>query len=809
MIRNYVLVAFRNIRRHKVFSFINILGLAVSMSVCLGIIMLVADQLSYDRYNTKHDRIYRVVTRNLNPDGSSAGNDYSTSPQMLAQALTEDFTGVEKAVRFRRGFGNTWIDKEPEFDVNIPVAGLFADPDALDVFEWELEHGDAKTALVKPHSVVLTRKAANKLFKQPNPVGETIKVGRLGVYTVTGVMKEKNQKTHIAFEALASYATLKSLEADSIFSKTDNDYGSWTAGWVYLLLEKGHRAQEIEKNLAAIAKKHEGEKAATEAKNKFHFYLQSLTNITPGPFINNPIGPFMPNLFVYFFGGLAGIVMLTSCFNYTNLSIARSLTRAREIGVRKVNGANRFQIFSQFLSESVIIALCSLALGVMLLLVVKPFLLSLEFAQMLHWDLQGSASVYLVFVLFSLIVGLLAGIFPAAVLSKFKPVKVLKGAGSMRLFSKMGLRKTLLVGQFALSLIFILSVLVLYNQLNLFVRADHGFDMANKINVRVKGVAVQTLQAELSRYSNIQNVAAASHIPATGVTFSDGFKRSPLDTEDTSLDYFFVDANYLDNMNVALVAGRNFKTADGAANKHFLLINETAQRDLHFNTPADALGEVLYLNDDSIKFEIIGVVKDYNHQFMMSKIEGMTLRYDEEQYRVLQVKYSGNHDQAVKSIERAWTRANPGMKLDYKDFDEEVRFLYNFIFKDLVGVIGVIAFMAIFISCLGLLGMATYATETRLKEISIRKILGSTDQALVVLLSKSFLILLAIAVVIAVPAAWFLNNLWLQMIAYHTEFSFGVICSGVLILIVMGMLTVGSQTVRAAFANPVDNLKNE
>jgi putative ABC transport system permease protein len=809
MIRNYILVALRNIRRHKFFSLINILGLAVSMSVCLGIIMLVADQMMYDQYNTKRDRIHRVITRHLNPDGSGAGNDYSTSPQPLAASLLDDYTGVEKAVRLRRGFGNTWMEMEPDFDVNIPLGGLFADPDALDVFEWELEHGDAKTALTKPYSVVLTRKAANKLFKQPNPVGEVIKVGRLGEYTVTGVLKEKNQKSHIVFEALASYSTIKSLEADSIFSKEDGEYGNWTSGWVYLLLEEGHSPKEIERHLHDITKKNLPERESAADEHIYQFYLQNLTSITPGPFINNPIGPFMPMIFVYFFGGLALLVMLTSCFNYTNLSIARSLTRAREIGVRKVNGANRLQIFSQFMSESVVIALFALGLALLLLMVVKPFMLHLKFAQVLKWDLEANYLVFGVFVVFSLVVGLLAGLFPAVVLSKFKPVKVLKGAGSMRLFSRMGLRKSLLVGQFALSLLFIISVLLLYNQLKLFVNADHGFDMANKINVRAKDISLQAMQSELSKYSNIQNVAASSHIPATGVTYGDGFKRTLDEAEDTGVDYFYVDENYLANMDIELLAGRNFRDADGESNKNFLVINETAVKKFQFTSPSDALGQEIYAARDSVKFEIIGVVKDYNHQFMMAKIDPMALRFDTKEFKVLQVKYSGSHDQAVKTIEKAWGKVNPNLKLDYKDFEEEVRFFYNTIFSDFVTIVGVIAFMAIFISCLGLLGMATYATETRLKEISIRKVLGSSDGALVMLLSRGFLRLLCIAVFIAVPAAWFINNLWLELIAYRTEFSVAVIGLGILILLFLGGLTVGSQTIRAAFTNPVDNLKNE
>src|SRR6188768_1108757 len=260
MIKNYFTVALRSLRRHKFFSFINIFGLSISMSVCLGIIMLVADQMMYDRYNTKRDRVYRVITKYLNGDGTDPGNDYSTSPAPVAQTLLDDYTGVEKAVRIRRGFGNDWIELEPNRDINVPLGGFFVDPGALDLFEYELEYGNPKTALTEPYSVVLTKAAVKKLFKQDNPVGEVVRVGKLGEYKVTGVIKDKGQKSHIVFEALASYSTIKSLEADSTFERDKSEWGNWTAGWVYLLLEEGHTPKEIEQHLAAIAKNQRPEK---------------------------------------------------------------------------------------------------------------------------------------------------------------------------------------------------------------------------------------------------------------------------------------------------------------------------------------------------------------------------------------------------------------------------------------------------------------------------------------------------------------------------------------------------------------------
>lgn len=807
MIKNYILVAFRSLTRNRFFSIINIFGLAISMSICLGIIMLVADQVTYDRYNSKRGRVYRVVTQNLNPDGSPSGNDYATTPLQMASTLTENYTGVEKATRIRRGFGNNWI----EFDqnVNIPLAGFFVDPQALDIFEYELEYGDATTALLEPYSVVLTKKAARKLFKQENPVGEIIKVGKLGEYKVTGVIKEKIYKSHIVFEALASYATVQSLEANGTLGKDDN-WDNYTAGWVYLLADSKSTPLEIERHLKDIAAKHLPNKESGSDKGMYKFYLQNICEITPGPFINNPIGPFMPMIFVYFFGGLALIVMLTSCFNYTNLSIARSLTRAREIGVRKVNGANRFQIFSQFIAEAVVLSLIALLASLVLLVLVKPFLINLKFAQVLRWDLEGNVYVYALFVAFSIVVGLLAGFFPAVILSKFQPVKVLKNAGGrLKLFSRLGLRKTLLVAQFALSLIFIISVVLLYNQLTLFIKADHGFDMQNKIVVKLNDTPYKLLSNELKQHSIIENVAASSHVPAAGITYGESYKKEITEGENVMLDYYAVDENYLSNLDIALIAGENFKEAAEETNKHYILLNESAVKAFHFSSVHDAVGKYLFKDSDSSKFTIIGVVKDYNHQILMSKINPMALIYNPEQYHLLQVKYSGSYEQAAKALEAAWLKVNPAFKIDYKSLEEEIQFFYKTIFSDFVSIIAVISILAITISCLGLLGMATYTTETRLKEISIRKVLGSSDRALVLLLSKGFIKLLCISIVIAIPLSWLINNLWLEKIAYRTTLDFSVIGTGISIVLILGGITIGSQTLRAAYANPVDNLKNE
>ena len=815
MLRNYIKTAFRSLLRHRFFSFINIFGLAVAMALSMCIIMLVADQMQYDRYNTRKERIYRINSIPFGRNGEKF-SETATTTLPLKQELMENYTGVEKSVRIMRGFGNMWLELGQ--NVNIPIAGYFADPEVLDVFQYELEYGDPFTALNEPYSVVLTKKTAKKLFRQENPVGETFKVGVEGPYKVTGVLKDTGHKTHIAFDAFASMATVKSLAAIGKHNKDlDNglrgkDLDNWynyTAGWVYVLLEEGKTVADLQPSLEKIEKKYFTTLSNPDTQRKVTYAPIHLMDITPGSNINNAIGPVLPWIFVYFFAGLAGVVMLTSCFNFTNLSIARSLTRAREIGVRKVTGAARWQIFLQFLSESVIVALIALLASIVLLVVLKPLILQLSFAQIMRWDLEANYFIYGIFLVFAIVVGVLAGFFPAVVLSGFQPVKVLKSLNTMRLFSSMRLRKTLLMTQFTFSLIFILSVIVVFNQLQLFLRSDHGFNMENIMIVGLSNTSPETIKTELLKYPNIENVSSVSHIPAAGINYGEGFKRSLEEKEWTDISYYSVDEDYLRNIDVELLTGSYFTAQNGASNKNLIVLNETAVKAFHFNSPLEAVGQEIIIKNDSSHKQIIGVVKDYNHTMLMEKLEPMALIYNPDEFRLIQVKYNGTFEQAGKTIEAGWSNINPGLKVDHKDFYTEIHKIYDIVFGDLVSILSVIAFLAILISCLGLLGMATYTTETRVKEISIRKVLGSSNGSIIYLLSKGFVSILLASILIAVPAAYFINNLWLEQLAYHVSMDAITIFLGVLALLLFGIVTIGSQTWRAAYINPVDNLKSE
>lgn len=802
MLRNYFITAIRNLARHKFFSIINIAGLAVSMAVVMGIIMLIADQMTYDRFNTNRERIFRINTVPLDEHGILLSAQ-ATTTLPLREELLDHYPFVEKAVRIVRGFGNHWLQIEQ--NVNIPVSGYFVDPEFLDVFQLELQTGNPATALAEPNSVVLTPETARKLFGDKDPMGQTFKVGEDGPYKVTGVLKKSEHKTHIAFDALASISSINTPGRD----KDLKDWYQYTAGWVYVMVQPNTPESQLTAALHAISKKHFAVLPDPETEQKIDFQAQRLTGITPGPFISNPIGPSFPWMFVWFFGGLGAIIMICSALNFVNLSVARSLTRSREIGVRKVAGARRWQLFIQFEIESVLVSLMAMCMGFLLLWLCRSAILELHFAQLLHWDFEFNYAVAGVLLIFAVATGLLSGIFPALTLSGFQPLTILNGSSGVKIFSRMGMRKALLITQFTFSLIFILTSFMVFSQLELFMHAGHGFTMDHKLVVYLEGNQSGPLKNELLKYSNIESVTAASHIPASGESRGSTYRTSQAGSDWTEISHFAVDDDYMSNMDLTLIAGRFISKDDEQTGRKVIVLNEQAVKAFHFASPQEALGQELINQSDSSRVEVIGVVKDYNHSILFERITPMGLIDDPSQFQILQVKYSGGYDQATATAAKVWAKVSPAVKSDFRDFDSEVHKIYDIFFGDILHVLEVIAGLAIIISCMGLLGMATYAIETRLKEIAIRKVLGSSMRSIIYLLSKGFLAIVVVAVMIAVPMAYFMNNLWLEQIAYHVNMSVSAMLFGVFILSLFALLTIATQTFRAAFVNVIKTLKAE
>ena len=583
----------------------------------------------------------------------------------------------------------------------------------------------------------------------------------------------------------------------------DSSLDTWldrSRGWTYVKLEPGVSPASIESHLDVLGHAQYDEIENMDAT----FFLQNLGAINPGPMMGNQIGPGMPIVMVWFLVALALIVIISSAFNYTNLSIARSMGRAREVGVRKIFGAVRKEVFVQFLMESIVIAIVAYGFSMVIVQFLRPVFLELNFSQLLDFDLHQSMSVYLINLAFAMAVGLLAGVLPAWFHSSVKALQALKNLSGVKVFSRLGFRKFLIVVQFSLSLFLVMTVWLIYNQMNYMISKEYGFDADNNIVIQLFDSPRDRLTAELSKYPSLVNVSAAGFTPASGTSSERVIEQGE---EEKKINVHYVDEHYLENMDIALLAGGNFVNT---VYERKVLLNEEAVEALGFTSAYDAVGQSLDLRDDSLNIEVIGVIASYHHETLFSEIKPLMLMYEPSQFNILQVKInSANYQTAIEDIEAAWATVNPSLQIEYKLLSEEIAFFADMMFGDMTKIIGFISFLAILISCLGLLGMVVFSTQSRIKEVSIRKVLGASSQLLVYLLSKSFLKLMGIAMVLTAPLAWWVNNAWLNFIAYRVDIGWEVLVFSMLIVSIMGVLVIGSQTWRTANANPSSVLRDE
>ncbi|MFC2124607.1 ABC transporter permease [Bacteroidota bacterium] len=801
MILNYLKIAHRNLLKHKTFSLINIFGLSFSMSVCLLIITIINDQLSRDNFHENGDRIYRVITdvQEKEHDGIFL---YASTAMPVAGALKNDYTGIEEVVRITKSLNGDGKAGEKI----IPVYGLFADQSFLEVFSFKLKDGDPETALKDPFSVILSEETAQIFFGDNNPVGETIEIGDKGVYTITGIVDDPPGKSHIKYELIGSVSTLSILEKDNIIkNKVVGEWGNPYASYVYVLLEEGVDPELINNNLLEISNHH------ADVAERFisKFQLQKLSSITPSPVMNNMFSQSLPMEVIVFLGFLTVIVMLSACFNYTNLSISRALTRAKEVGIRKVTGAMRWQIITQFLSESVLFSTISLALALFIHKYLLGVFNQMSVAREVSLHFEENTNTYLWFIAFSMLVGIIAGLIPAIFLSSFKPIIVLKKMSGIKLFSKLTLRKSLVVLQFTVSLFFIITAIIITKQSGLLVNSEYGFTKENIVNIKLQDADADQFLNEITKRIDVIQASACSHIPATGSSWGERMRREAED-EKIRVDFFYVDQNYIDNLDLHLVAGSNFPENASRGNEQFMILNEKAVEDLKFSNPHEAIGEEVLLGDnDTTLIQVIGVVRNYNFRILLMDISPMALRYSPGSFQYANVKIKSNDiESTIAGLENEWRKFDQVHVFDYQFFDEQLEETLGFV-KDLKGIIGITAILAIIIASLGLLGMAIYNTESRVKEIGIRKVMGADISSIIILLSKGFVLLIGISIILATPLAYFVNSLWLREIATRITIGPGILTAGITILLGLGILTIGSQSVRAAFANPAASLKDE
>lgn len=804
MLKNYIKIAIRNLGKHKLFTLLNIFGLSVSMSVCLVLILLVYDHFQYDQFHPKKDQIYRVISYNKGKQGPF-DEGRATTPLKIKDELIANYSFVQGGTNM-----NSYLRGEIRSPYKIlNIYSLFADNEFFEVFGFELIEGTKEHALKDPFSIVLSKEMADKLFPKQSALGQTIDFEDHGSYKVTGVVKSPPTKTHLKIDVLGSLSTLPILREKGIINE---EYDSWNDVWSnynYLVLAKNTSIPNLESIINEMVEQHQ---ELDEDHPGFVFELQALTSIVPGKILGNEISFALPWFVIAFFGFLGLIVLITATINYTNLSIAKSLSRAKEIGIRKVNGASRRQIASQFLVESIITSFISLLLAFGLYRFLVQSFNEIWIFNMIGINLTDSGSAYGYFILFALILGLFTGIGPALFLSKLKTISSLKGTSGgfspkkRSIFHYIGGKRALISIQFSLSILMLITILILNKQANFMVNADYGFNDSEIFYVTTHGHDPVTVRTHFASISGVENVAFTSHHP--GVGRAHGRSAYWKENQDPITLYrFSVDNNYIDVMGLELIAGNNFPEISSSENEKFIIINETALNTYGFESASAAIGETMHFEEQSLT--IIGVIKDYHWEPLMSSIRPLSLHIIPENYEKIYLKVASNDlINTRKKMEEAWIEFDPTREFEGGFLNEEIDQFYQF-FYDLGSILTYIALLALSITGLGFLGMVSFELKTKVKEIGIRKVLGASFKSLTISMSKGFIIMILITSVIAIPFALWVNGLWVNAMAFHAPVGLTIIIPAAAIILGIAGAAILSQVWVNSNKNPTETLRTE
>jgi putative ABC transport system permease protein len=792
MLKNYFKIAFRNLWRHRAFSFINIMGLTVGMTACLLIFLYVRFELSYDDFHPKADRIYRVVSDLKTPTDliHGSGPAWAVGPHVKL-----DFPEVEAFTRVN--MDNMVIRKG---DIKYTEEGaIWVDSAFFSIFNFKLLKGDARTALSQPATLVLSETAAKKYFGKADPMGQTVLIGREGYpFTITGIMQDMPENTLIKGQVLLSMSSITQQ-----YMKGMDDQWSWYGPYTYLLLKPGANATALQKKFPAFLEKWSGKEMKdlqmypTLLLEKLkEVYLRSNRESSKGNLMN-----------VYIFSIIALFILVIACINFINLTTARASERAKEVGIRKVAGAVRTQLARQFMGESVVICVIAflLTLGLSSLLL-APF--NQLAGKIISQGIFENGGLLLLLLAAGIVIGLLAGIYPAFILSAFKPIEVLKGRFATG--SRGGLlRKTLVISQFAISTALIIGTIIVYSQMSYMRNQSLGFnkDQVLVVNTdRDKNTAA--LQQAIARMPDIRATSLSENVPGSGQAgaYSE-IENVKGDLQIANMDVYFVDFDYIPLYNIQMAAGRAFSREYKTDSNEAMILNEAAVRILGYHSPEQAIGK--RFKQWGHKGQIVGVIKDFHYTSLQQPIKPLTMRMEWPRYGLLSVKVNPAHIKGtIAAIEKQFKTIIPNRPFSYYFMDEFFDRQYRS--EERFGKLFLnFAILAIFISCLGLLGLASYSTMQRTREIGIRKVMGASVSNIINLLSKEFLKLVFISFFIAVPVAWYFMHKWLADFAYRTHISWWIFAAAGIMALLIAVVTVSVQAFRAAVANPVKSLRTE
>jgi putative ABC transport system permease protein len=815
MIKTHLKLAFRSLVKNKVFSVINVFGLAIGLTCCLLIAMYLYHEFSYDVQQQFADRLYQLGTV-ASKDGKETRS--GRTPATMVPVMQQEFPEIERTTRLINAFEDdkTLLQHQQGKTVSsfYETKGYFADPAFFRLFSYNFKEGNSATALTEPNTVVISEEIAAKIFGKEPALHKRLHINSNtnGEYdfTVTGVFVPSETPSHI--------------DARFFMSMKGGEVGQWVNSMTdmvnnnmffsYLLLKPGADAKRLEAKFDAFIRKHAGDelRASGRSKKQFltsvrdiHLYAGDSGNVTPGGSLS----------YLYVLLSIAVVTLLIACVNFMNLSTARSSKRAVEIGVRKVLGAEKTALIRQFLSEAILLSLVAFIIAIVLTVWLLPL-----FGQVSGKDLVFSSQQYLVllsgFFVVTILAGLIAGLYPAFYLSAFKPVKVLKGKFTNSL-GAVSFRKVLVVFQFVISVALIVASVTISNQMRYLRDKDLGFQKDQQVVIPLRTSTAKTiypaLKNELLANRAVSMAGASLFYP--GITNSTDwllYKQgsSPDQTKDVFINR--VDESFLQTLNIRPVAGRLFSRAFPADTANRIVINEQAVKQFDFGSPEDAIGKNIAASRGGAEllFTIIGVVRDFHFKDLHNTIEsyGFFLnRTPNYNYLVAHVR-GNNLKAALHDMSASWTKMNPNEPFEYSFLDQDFQKNYG-AEERLASIISYFTIVAIFISCLGLFGLTTFSVEQRIKEIGIRKVLGASTAGIVSLLSKDFLQLVLFSFFVASPLAWYFINKWLENFAYRAPFTFWILVVGWGLAFLIAFLTISIQSIKVALANPVKNLRSE
>jgi len=787
MFKNYILVALRSINRQKMYSALNIAGLAIGMAAFLLIALYTQYELGFDKYHQNADRIYRVVRE-----------DRTLTPAPMGPALTENFAEVEAVARIIQDKNTLMSRGDAHF---LEAEFYWAGADIFKIFTLPFIHGDPESALKNPFSVVISQSAARKYFGDQNPLGETLVINNNTDFKVAGVFADMPANSHFVMDVIVPY--------EDYFKLTDNDVTRWTSNftYTYFLLREGADPVALEADIHRVIEPPLFEKFGVPKPYPEMYFVQSIKDIHLKSHREQEISVNNDMMYITLFSSIALLILFIACINYVNLTTARSTRRGKEVGMRKVVGARRTQLIQQFMSESFFLILLALALTLLIINLVLPVFNNLVERQ-LNMAAMMEPSFLLMLVLTVTLVSLLAGGYPAINISGFKPITILKGTLATGSKGRL-LRNTLVLFQFSITITLLICTMTINNQLEFANNYDVGYSKDNIINLKIRDGAVRqnidTIKTELLQSPNVVSVGASARLPNNIDTFTSQALNHSLPDQETVIYYNTVDYDFINLYDIQIQQGRNFSRDLASDKQGVFLVNEAAVRAGDWSSPLEQT--LTHWSGETGK--VVGVMKDFHLQSLHSPIEPLYVFLDPDNFSYLSIKVKpDNFPATLNYLEGIMKKFSPNFPFDYSFFDQEFAKAYH-PEQRMVNIFSSFAILAIIIACLGLFGLSAFTAQQRTKEIGIRKIMGASVARITSLLSREFVRWVILANLIAWPVAWVVMDRWLQNFALQVDQSLIHFLLAALMALLIAVLTVSVLSVKAATASPIKALRYE